>query len=236
MKRIFLISIALGGLLFQTSLAHPGGFITRDEIIKRLGGESVYETLRRNPKTGRLSPESEIGKRIDKSIEKSIRVVPERRAISVSPRNDAVSVTPKRDPIPIDPGSRAVSVVPETGSVLVAPKHISFHLYFRIDSTEFNDRWSERQLAQLGLALSSGDLKHIKVKIGGHTCSLGSNAYNHLLSQRRANRIRDDLIYLYDIDPARLVAVGYGERYPNVPNISEKNRTLNRRVVIERLE
>lgn len=49
------------------------------------------------------------------------------------------------------------------------------------------------------------------------------------LSERRAISVRDYLISK-DISERALVAKGYGETSPVVPNDSEENRTLNRRV------
>ena len=67
------------------------------------------------------------------------------------------------------------------------------------------------------------------VEISAHTCDLGTDAYNMLLSERRAQSVVN---YLLDneIPADRLVARGHGLRQPMVPNTSEDNRALNRRV------
>lgn len=67
------------------------------------------------------------------------------------------------------------------------------------------------------------------IEISAHTCDLGAIAYNKLLSERRAESVVN---YLLDsgIAEERLVARGYGLRNPIVPNTSEENRALNRRV------
>lgn len=130
------------------------------------------------------------------------------------------------------------SIEPETKNrgLLNIPKHIVVRLLFKMDSAEFADHRSAQQLAQLGLAFSSDELAHIKVEIAGHTCDLGSDEHNLVLSQRRAERVMKDLVMFYQIDPSRITAVGYGETSPHVQNNSESNRKLNRRVVIKRLE
>lgn len=71
------------------------------------------------------------------------------------------------------------------------------------------------------------------VIIEGHTCDLGSDAYNMDLSQRRANTVRNYSIS-NGIDPARITTRAYGETRPAVPNTSESNRKLNRRIVFVR--
>ncbi|RMG44819.1 MAG: OmpA family protein [Acidobacteria bacterium] len=69
------------------------------------------------------------------------------------------------------------------------------------------------------------------VVIQGHTDATGSEEYNQRLSERRAEAVRNQLITL-GIDPARTVAVGYGERHPVAPNDTPEGRRLNRRVTI----
>lgn len=68
--------------------------------------------------------------------------------------------------------------------------------------------------------------------IQGHTDSSGSDAINQPLSQRRADQVRDFLVS-NAVSGSRLTAVGYGSSRPAVPNDSEANRALNRRVQLE---
>lgn len=67
--------------------------------------------------------------------------------------------------------------------------------------------------------------------IEGHTCDLGTDAYNMNLSQRRANSVMNYMVS-QGISAARLSTAAYGESRPAVPNTSEENRKLNRRVKI----
>lgn len=77
--------------------------------------------------------------------------------------------------------------------------------------------------------------KTSKIVIQGHTCDLGEAKYNKWLSQRRANRVLEFLVR-HGIDGGRLLAVGYGEEQPLVPNDDEKMRELNRRTVFQVIE
>jgi outer membrane protein OmpA-like peptidoglycan-associated protein len=70
------------------------------------------------------------------------------------------------------------------------------------------------------------------IVVEGHTDSTGSDEINQPLSQRRANRVRDFLIS-QGIAASRLSAIGYGASRPAVPNDSEANRALNRRVQLQ---
>jgi outer membrane protein OmpA-like peptidoglycan-associated protein len=77
--------------------------------------------------------------------------------------------------------------------------------------------------------------RNTKIVIQGHTCDLGEAKYNKWLSQRRANRVLEFLVR-HGIDASRLLAVGYGEEQPMVPNDDERMRELNRRTVFQVVE
>ncbi|MFB6262469.1 MAG: carboxypeptidase regulatory-like domain-containing protein [Bradymonadaceae bacterium] len=68
-----------------------------------------------------------------------------------------------------------------------------------------------------------------KVQVQGHTDDVGSEEANMKLSRKRAEAV---VSYLVDegVDADRLVPKGYGPKRPKVPNISARNRRLNRRV------
>jgi outer membrane protein OmpA-like peptidoglycan-associated protein len=65
-------------------------------------------------------------------------------------------------------------------------------------------------------------------EIAGHTDSVGTFAYNYLLSARRANAVRNELI-TEGVPAYRMTAVGYGEGFPIAPNATVEGRALNRR-------
>jgi OmpA-OmpF porin, OOP family len=69
----------------------------------------------------------------------------------------------------------------------------------------------------------------VKVSIEGYTDSVGNPNFNRLLSERRANAVRDYLIER-GVEPPRLVAVGRGEENPIATNATPYGRSLNRRI------
>jgi outer membrane protein OmpA-like peptidoglycan-associated protein len=79
------------------------------------------------------------------------------------------------------------------------------------------------------------DNPQMTIEIQGHTDNVGNNAYNLTLSQQRADSVRKYLT-THKVAPARLVAKGYGATQPIVPNTTEVNRALNRRVQFIRTE
>lgn len=69
----------------------------------------------------------------------------------------------------------------------------------------------------------------LSATIEAHTDSVGSNAYNQKLSERRAASTVEAL-KLLKVDPAKIKAVGYGETKPVASNDTAEGRAENRRV------
>ena len=69
----------------------------------------------------------------------------------------------------------------------------------------------------------------LKIEIQGHTDSIGSEAYNNSLSERRAKAV---MRYFADkgINVSRMKAVGYGLTRPTATNKTSEGRAQNRRV------
>ena len=74
--------------------------------------------------------------------------------------------------------------------------------------------------------------KGTRVKIIGHTDSDGSDAYNMILSEKRAKAVMEALIKL-GVSPNRLSAIGKGKSMPVAPNDTEYGKSLNRRIEVE---
>lgn len=69
--------------------------------------------------------------------------------------------------------------------------------------------------------------------VEGHTDSVGTDAYNQNLSERRANAVRDVLVNQYGVGASRVSSVGYGESRPVADNATAEGRAINRRVEAE---
>ena len=69
----------------------------------------------------------------------------------------------------------------------------------------------------------------VTVRVEGHTDSIGSEAYNLKLSERRAQAVVDYLISK-GIDPSRVEPEGMGEGHPVDTNDTKEGRYHNRRV------
>lgn len=70
-----------------------------------------------------------------------------------------------------------------------------------------------------------------RVQIDGFTDSVGTDAYNTDLSQRRADAVKMALINR-GVQPSRIGTEGYGKAYPVASNSDSGGRQLNRRVEV----
>lgn len=88
---------------------------------------------------------------------------------------------------------------------------------------------ADARLALDEVARTLKNQRSLGVEISGHTDDQGNDSFNLLLSQQRAESVRQHLIGR-GIAPERLTAVGMGETLPVAPNDTEEGRERNRRV------
>jgi outer membrane protein OmpA-like peptidoglycan-associated protein len=104
-------------------------------------------------------------------------------------------------------------------------------VYFAFNSAAL-DPASDRALASVADILTRH--RDWSVVIEGHTDSIGGDAPNRALSERRAAAVRDRLMTQHRIDAARLRSAGYGASKPREPNETIEGRARNRRVELAR--
>jgi OOP family OmpA-OmpF porin len=75
-------------------------------------------------------------------------------------------------------------------------------------------------------------LNDVKLTLGGHTCSLGSDEYNMKLSIKRADAVKNYLVKK-GINADVIDVEGYGETKPAFSNDTEKERAKNRRTEVK---
>ena len=76
----------------------------------------------------------------------------------------------------------------------------------------------------------------LRLRVEGHTCTIGGKEYNLNLSERRARSVKRYLVDDCGISATRLVPAGYGFSKPAASNATEKGRRKNRRVVFTELK
>jgi flagellar motor protein MotB len=117
----------------------------------------------------------------------------------------------------------------ELSPIRVGEKLILSNVFYEFDSwTITKESYSE--LDKLTRLLS--DNKNITVEIGGYTDSIGTEAYNLDLSEKRARSVLDYLVGK-GIIAERLRYKGYGATSPVGDNVTDDGRKLNRRTEIK---
>ena len=141
----------------------------------------------------------------------------EKEKPAAAPMPAPMAATPPPSPPPPPPPP-----APEVGSKIVSLEGTNF---------DFNKATLRPEaIAKLDHAVAvMTENPTIKVSVEGHTDSVGSDAYNQKLSERRAHAV---VSYLTGkgIDAARLTSVGYGESRPVASNDTADGRAHNRRV------
>jgi len=153
------------------------------------------------------------------------------------PDNDKDTVVDLEDQCPNEPGvvgGDKPGCPKKPSLVIVTEKEIKItqQIHFEFDKDKIRPE-SFPILDAVGEVLQQNP--KIKIEVQGHTDNKGSAAYNKNLSDRRAASVMKYLTS-HGIDKTRLVSHGYGMERPIVPNDSEQNRALNRRVQFIRTE
>jgi len=103
-------------------------------------------------------------------------------------------------------------------------------VHFKTGSTDLGDEKSTVALTELVDYLNLNT--HVKIRINGHTDSVGNDKLNLSLSKKRAKFISQVLIE-NGIPKNRIKWKGFGELQPIAGNITELGRAQNRRVEFE---
>ncbi len=121
----------------------------------------------------------------------------------------------------------ALSLKSRERSIAPVPKA---DLYFGFNETALTEA-SRRQLQELLSALTGADLKSYRFELAGHTCDIGTDAYNEKLSVRRAEAVKKWLVS-HGYPASKLSVTGYGKTRPVADNATEEGKRINRRVEI----
>jgi outer membrane protein OmpA-like peptidoglycan-associated protein len=114
----------------------------------------------------------------------------------------------------------------DLSQLAVLPKTLAKGVTFEHRRTTLSEE-SKKLLAEASAILQR--YPDVKMVIEGYTDSVGSADFNRLLSQHRANAVRDYLLE-QGIQEERLVAVGFGAENPVASNATPAGRALNRRI------
>ncbi|MBT8265680.1 MAG: OmpA family protein [Bacteroidia bacterium] len=148
------------------------------------------------------------------------------------PDSDGDGVLDKDDQCPNEAGTVANNGCPEvnpTEEVMATLNSYARTILFDTGKSSFKN---ETMPVLTAMTAIFKEYPNADFSIEGHTDSVGSSSSNKLLSERRANAVRDYLI-ANGINADRLTAVGLGEEYPIDNNKTRSGRKNNRRVEVK---
>ena len=130
-----------------------------------------------------------------------------------------LALQPKPKPVIIDTPIIAIPVK-------VGTKVVLHNMFFATNKTQILPQ-SEKALEDLSAFMNAHPA--LVIRITGHTDNVGSDEANLILSEGRANAVRDELIKR-GVAAERIEAEGKGEYEPIADNATEEGRAKNRRV------
>ncbi|MBS1112070.1 MAG: peptidoglycan-binding outer membrane protein, partial [Nitrospirae bacterium] len=155
------------------------------------------------------------------------KTVVEKKAPHVPADSDSDGVYDDKDKCPNTPKGIKVDSsgcpMPLTEKVVIDLK-----VEFDFDKAEIKSIYNDHLQKVANFLSAYPDAEGV---IEGHTDSIGTEKYNHTLSHKRAENVRQYLIDNFGIKAERLKAIGYGESRPIADNKTKEGRQKNRRVI-----
>ena len=144
---------------------------------------------------------------------------------------------PKKAPPPPPPKKEAPKPAPPPPPPppKPAPKSVKQSVVIQADALFDFDKSVVRPDGKKSIDAAIAKLKGVDVEMviaTGHTDSIGTDAYNQKLSERRAAAVKDYMVSK-GIPAAKITTIGKGESQPVATNKTAEGRQKNRRVDIE---
>ena len=152
-------------------------------------------------------------------VEKAAPVVVAPAPVETPKDSDADGVIDSLDECP---NTMAKAKVDSVGCMTL----VNLNINFDTNSSVIKDSYNSRIVEFANMMKANPKLK---ATIGAHTDSVGSDAYNQKLSERRAASTVEALKAL-KVDASKITAVGYGETKPVATNATVEGKAQNRRV------
>ncbi|MCQ4347227.1 OmpA family protein [Pseudomonas stutzeri] len=144
-------------------------------------------------------------------------------------KDDKCPDTPRGTPVDASGCPQPVAVAPVPEPMPPAPAMVRVELDVKFDFDK--DVVKEGYKADIrAVADFMREYPQTTTVVEGHTDSVGPDAYNQRLSERRANAVRSVLVNEYGVASERVDAIGYGESRPVADNATPEGRAINRRV------
>ncbi len=139
------------------------------------------------------------------------------------PAETAAVAAPVEQP---KPGPVVTPPPPPAPPVVVAPNYNFSNIQFEFNSSVLKtDAYAILDKAAAALKADPS----VKINLKGYASEEGTAEHNQILSQDRANAVKDYLVNS-GVKAANLTATGYGTNNPIADNSTENGKALNRRV------
>lgn len=153
---------------------------------------------------------------------------------AVAAKSTTVVQTPGQ-PVRVYNADRNVVVVVQQNQSVEMP-YVTLPVLFEKETANLLDKESRAALDQVAAVIHevSKTASGAVFDIEGHTSTEGAEDFNLKLSADRAQRVFDELTQHYGVPASVLSAHGYGENFPQHPKGKEKEKQLDRRVLVVR--
>jgi outer membrane protein OmpA-like peptidoglycan-associated protein len=154
-------------------------------------------------------------------------------AIKILPKAEKIAATPPPAPQPapkeeVVPPTPAPTPAPtEEEKAMVEKGRITLNIEFDTNKADIKDQYNDVLFIFANIMKKHPDLK---VTIDGHTDNVGNAKENQILSQKRAESVKNYLVTKFGIDASRITGKGYGQTKPIADNATKEGRQKNRRV------
>jgi len=148
------------------------------------------------------------------------------------PKKEAPAPAPSA---PAAPGKPAAPAAPATPAAKPAPASVRQAIVIQADALFDFDKSVVRPDGKKNIDDALAKLAGVDVEMviaTGHTDSVGTDAYNQKLSERRAAAVKEYLVSK-GIPSSKITTIGKGEAQPVATNKTKEGRQKNRRVDIE---
>lgn len=144
------------------------------------------------------------------------------------PDSDGDGVNDKEDKCPTEPGPKENNgcPVPVKQEIVEKVNYVAKNVLFKTGSDKLTND-SYKVLDELVDVMKKNP--GLRLTIDGHTDNTGTPQINLVLSQKRADAVKNYLVQK-GIDTARIKAVGHGQEQPVADNNTAEGRARNRRV------
>jgi OmpA-OmpF porin, OOP family len=144
---------------------------------------------------------------------------------------------PKPAPAPAAPAPATPAPAPKPAPAPAAPQSVRQAITIQADALFDFDKSNLRADGKAKIDEALGKIKGQGIEVEmiivtGHTDSVGSEAYNQRLSDRRAATVKDYMVS-QGIAAGKITTVGKGELQPVATNKTKEGRQKNRRTDIE---